>query len=126
MDERDLDRLRKMDRELSGSESSGPPLALIIPAALLLAVLAWTIFYGWPWWVGALCVLALIGLGVIALRRRGPVPPIELTADQRDRVGRVLQEHGLRPAVNMVKGWYPDESTASAVAAVHLVARRTR
>lgn len=125
MDEKDLERLRRMDAELSTPERSTPKLALVIPTALLLAVLAWTIFYGWPWWVAVLCVLGLFGLGAVALRRRGPVPPVELTADQRERVGRVLKEHGLRPAVNLVKGWYPDESTASAVAAVQLVARHT-
>ena len=42
----------------------------------------------------------------------------------RDRVRRVLGEHGVRPAVALVRALYPGESSAAAVKTVRLLLER--
>ncbi len=121
--EADLEQLRRLDRALEGGQT-GHDVAGIIIAAVLIAVLIWTVVYGWAWWLGVLCVAGLGVLAWRARRRRPPVAPLELTAAERERVRRVLDEHGVRPAVALVRALYPGEPTSAAVKTVRLIADR--
>lgn len=118
-----MEELRRLDRALEGGQG-GYDIVAIILGGVLVAVLIWSIIYGWGWWVAVLCALALVALVLGARRGRPPVAPLELTASERERVRRVLREHGVRPAVALVRALYPGEPTSAAVKTVRLIADR--
>ncbi|MBV7294755.1 hypothetical protein KRX51_02320 [Corynebacterium sp. TAE3-ERU12] len=124
MDEKELERLHELERSLQPEENTHPNLKWVILASLAIAVIAWTFVYHWSVWVAVLGVAVLVAIMIAATRRRPPVAPVELTAQERDRVRRVMDEHGLRAAVALVRALYPEEHPAAAVAAVNLIARR--
>lgn len=61
---------------------------------------------------------------VVSYTRRPPVAPLELTQGERERVRCVLSEHGIRPAVTLVRALYPEESPAAAARTVKLLSDR--
>lgn len=125
MNDEEMQRLLALDDALEGRRAKGPRITGIIITGALLAVLIWTVVYRWPWPVALVCLLGLALVGLAALRRRPPVAPVELTAGERDRVRRVLGEHGVRPAIALVRALYPEESAAAAIATVRLIAGGT-
>ena len=81
-------------------------------------------YFGIPNLFAVTVAVSLVALVLGARRRRPPVAPLELTASERERVRRVLREHGVRPAVALVRALYPGEPTSAAVKTVRLIADR--
>ena len=80
--------------------------------------------YSWPLWTTILFVILLAVVAALGFLRRPPVAPLELTAGERERVRRVLDEHGLRPAVALVRALYPNESGIAAAKTVQQLLAR--
>lgn len=98
------------------------PFVLVTGVVVALIVLSFS--YQWPLWssLGLLLVLAVVL--VVAFLRRPPVAPVELTLQERQRVQRVVTEHGPRPAISLVRALYPKEHPAAAVRTVKLIVER--
>lgn len=111
-------------RSLAGTDHSSVSVPLVVAAGVLVALTALSLMYGWPLWAGILCIVALVALMGAAMLRRPPVAPLELTSHERDRVRRVLDEHGARAAVALVRALYPGESGAAATKTVRLLLER--
>ncbi|MFD5867979.1 hypothetical protein ACFWGD_05095 [Corynebacterium sp. NPDC060344] len=111
-------------RSLSGGDASSVSVPLIVSGGVLVALLVLSLVYGWPVWAPILCVIGLVVLMGVAKLRRPPVAPLELTSSERDRVRRVIAEHGVRPAVALVRALYPGESSVAAVKTVRQVLER--
>ena len=111
-------------RSLEGGDGASAGVPLIAAGGVFLALTVLAFVYGWPLWATALCVLALVAVAAAGMLRRPPVAPLELTSSERDRVRRVLGEHGVRPAVALVRALYPGESSAAAVKTVRLLLER--
>ena len=111
-------------RSLEGGDGASAGVPLIVAGGVFLALTVLAFVYDWPLWATALCVLALVAVAAAGMLRRPPVAPLELTSSERDRVRRVLGEHGVRPAVALVRALYPGESSAAAVKTVRLLLER--
>ena len=111
-------------RSLEGGDGASAGVPLIVAGGVFLALTVLAFVYGWPLWAIIPCILALIILVGAGFLRRPPVAPLELTSSERDRVRRVLGEHGVRPAVALVRALYPGESSAAAVKTVRLLLER--
>ncbi|WJY99115.1 hypothetical protein CHAN_02420 [Corynebacterium hansenii] len=111
-------------RSLAGGDHASVSVPLVAAAGVLVALTALSFMYGWPLWAGILCIAGLVALMIAAMLRRPPVAPLELTSHERDRVRRVLDEHGVRAAVALVRALYPGESSVAATKTVRLLLER--
>lgn len=111
-------------RSLAGGDVSSVSVPLIVSGGVLVALIVLSFVYGWPLWAIIPCILALIVLVGAGFLRRPPVAPLELTSSERDRVRRVLDEHGARSAVALVRALYPGESGVAATKTVRLLLER--
>lgn len=111
-------------RSLAGGDASSVSVPLIVSGGVLVALIVLSFVYGWPLWAIIPCILALIILVGAGFLRRPPVAPLELTSSERDRVRRVLDEHGARSAVALVRALYPGESSVAATKTVRLLLER--
>lgn len=111
-------------RSFAGDDRQSAGVPLIIAGGVLVGLAVLALVYGWPLWSLLLCILGLLVVAGIGLLRRPPVAPLELTSSERDRVRRVLDEHGVRPAVALVRALYPGESSAAATMTVRILAGR--
>ncbi len=101
-------------------------LSVVVLGGVLVALIVLSLLYSWPSWIIAILFVIAVALIVVKLRRRSPVAPVELTASERQRVQRTLQEHGIRPAITLVKAMYPTESHAAAVLTVRNLLQRSQ
>lgn len=111
-------------RSLTGGDHSSVSVPLVVAGGVLVALTVLALVYGWPLWAGILCILGLVVLVGVGMLRRPPVAPLELTSSERDRVRRVLDEHGARSAVALVRALYPGESSVAATKTVRLLLER--
>lgn len=116
--------LAAFTRSLDG-DAAGFGVWSIIAGGVLVALTVLAFVYGWPLWTVIPCILGLVVMGVVGMLRRPPVAPLELTAVERERVRRVLDEHGARAAVALVRALYPDESSVAATKTVRLLLERS-
>lgn len=110
-------------RSLDGDRATAS-VPLIVGGGILVALAVLSFLYDWPIWGTVLVLLALACLLGVARLRRPPVAPLELTRSERERVERVLDEHGIRPAIALVRALYPGESAAAATKTVALFLQR--
>ena len=110
-------------RSLNG-DTAGFGVWSIAAAGVFLALTIMSFWYGWPGWARMLCVIALLAVALLPLFNRQPVAPVELTAAERERVERVLGEHGPRSAIALVRALYPGEPSASAARTVRMLVER--
>lgn len=108
-------------RSLNPESPVAAGLPVIIVGGVFLALTILSFWYGWPLWARLLCLFGLLAASLIPLIDRQPVAPIELTAQERLRVVRVLDEHGARSAVALVRALYPGEPSASATRTVRML-----
>lgn len=116
--------LEALARSLQKDTGTDVNVPLVIAEGILVALLIFSFVYSWPVWSSLLLVVLVGVVVVVSLSRRPAVAPLELTAAERERVRRVVKEHGVRPAVTLVRGLYPDEPPATASRTVKLVMER--
>lgn len=98
----------------------------ILMSGIIIALIVLSFIYRWAPWL-TIGLVALLGVVVAAAYfQRPPAAPVELTAGERDRVTRVLEEHGTRTAVALVRALYPTEPNAAAMRAVQQLAARMK
>lgn len=123
--ERDHDaELLALARSLQHDPGTHINVPFVAVSGIVVALIVLSFIYDWPLWVSLVLIVVFGIVSVVTFSRRPAVAPLELTASERERVERVLSEHGVRPAVTLVRGLYPSESSASAARTVKIVAER--
>lgn len=117
----EFERLAQSLHHDSGTHVNVP---FVIAAGIVVALIALSFVYSWPLWASIGLIVALGVLSAVSMYKRPPVAPLELTANERTRVERVLKDHGVRPAIALVRGLYPEESPASANRTVKIILER--
>nr|WP_162933161.1 hypothetical protein [Corynebacterium lactis] len=116
--------LEALARSLQADPGTSVNVPFIVAEGIVVALIVLSFVYSWPLWSSLVLIVALGVVAAVALSKRPPVAPLELTEAERQRVRRVVSEHGVRPAVTLVRGLYPEESTAAASRTVKLVVER--
>lgn len=123
-DDYNVAKLEAIARSLQNDPGTVVNVPVVVTSGVIVALIVLSFVYSWPLWI-SLGLIVLLGIVmVVAYSRRPPVAPLELTQKERERVRRVLGEHGTRAAITLVRGLYPEESPAAAARTVKLVSER--
>lgn len=118
------DEFQRLAQSLHHDSGTHVNVPFVIAAGVVVALIALSFVYSWPLWVSIGLIVLLGVLSAFSMYRRPPVAPLELTASERSRVELVLKDHGVRPAVALVRALYPSESPASANRTVKIILER--
>ncbi len=116
--------LEAIARSLQNDPGTAVNVPVVVTSGVIVAFIVLSFVYSWPLWISLGLIVLLGGVMVVSYTRRPPVAPLELTQAERERVRRVLTEHGIRPAVTLVRALYPEESPAAAARTVKLLSER--
>lgn len=117
-------KLLALARSLQHDSGTYINVPFVIVAGVVVALIVLSFLYDWPLWSSLLLIVLFGVVSAVTFARRPVVAPLELTAAERERVELVLVEHGVRPAIMLVRGFYPSESSAAATRTVKIVAER--
>ena len=116
--------LEAIARSLQNDPGTAVNVPVVVTSGVIVAFIVLSFAYTWPLWISLGLIVLLGVVMVVSYTRRPPVAPLELTQGERERVRRVLSEHGIRPAVTLVRALYPEESPAAAARTVKLLSDR--
>lgn len=116
--------LEALARSLQADPGTSINVPAVVAEGVVVAMIVLSFVYSWPLWTSLVLVVLLGLVMVVSYTRRPPVAPLELTQSERERVRLVLDSHGVRPAISLVRALYPDESPAAAARTVKLLSDR--
>lgn len=116
--------LEALARSLQSDPGTAVNVPVVVVSGIIVALIVLSFVYDWPLWLSLLLIVLLGAVMVFSYSRRPPVAPLELTQSERERVRLVLKNHGVRPAVTLVRALYPGESPAAAARTVKLLSER--